>query len=99
MTGGRGVKFEWDDEKAQDNVEKHGVTFGEATEVFYDPNALEDYDVTHSDEEARFFIIGLSSRRLLYVIYAERVRDVVRIISARKADKAERHMYDQQANP
>lgn len=38
------MRFEWDDQKALENVEKHGVTFGEATEVFYDPNALEDYD-------------------------------------------------------
>ncbi len=34
------MKFEWDDEKAQASVEKHGISFGEATEVFYDPNAL-----------------------------------------------------------
>ncbi len=88
------MRFEWDDEKAQDNLEKHGVSFGEATEVFYDPNALEDYDPAHSIEEARFFIIGLSSRRLLYVIYAERVGDLVRIISARKADKVEQKMYE-----
>jgi uncharacterized DUF497 family protein len=60
------VRFEWDDQKAFENIEKHGVTFGEATEVFYDPNSLEDYDVGHSVEEARFIIIGLSSRRLLY---------------------------------
>lgn len=88
------MKFEWDDEKAQTNLEKHGVSFGEATEVFYDPNALEDYDSEHSEDEARFFIIGLSSRRLLYVIYAERTGDVVRIISARKADKAESEIYE-----
>jgi uncharacterized DUF497 family protein len=88
------VRFEWDDEKALSNIEKHGVTFGEATEVFYDPNALEDYDVDHSTEEMRFFIIGLSSRRLLYVIYAERESDLVRIISARKADRAEQEIYE-----
>jgi uncharacterized protein len=88
------VRFEWDDEKALSNIEKHGVSFGEATEVFYDPNALEDYDVDHSTEEVRFFIIGLSSRRLLYVIYAERKRDLVRIISARKADRAEQEIYE-----
>lgn len=88
------MKFEWNDEKAQDNLVKHGVSFGEATEVFYDPNALEDYDSAHSDKEARFFIIGLSSRRLLYVIYAERAGDLVRIISARKADKVEQKMYE-----
>ena len=88
------MKFEWDDEKAISNLEKHGVSFGEATEVFYDPNALEGYDPGHSDGENRFFIIGLSSRRLLYVIYAERTGDVVRIISARRADQAERENYE-----
>ncbi len=88
------MKFEWDDVKAQANLKKHGVSFGEATEVFYDPNALEDYDAEHSLAERRFFIIGLSSRRLLYVIYAERVDDVVRIISARKAKEMERVNYE-----
>lgn len=92
------MKFEWDDEKARANVEKHGVTFGEATEVFYDPNALEDYDSEHSESETRFIIIGLSSWRLLYVIYAERAGDVIRIISARKADKVERVNYEQARN-
>lgn len=93
------MRFEWDDERAINNLEKHGVSFGEATEVFYDPNALEDYDHQHSDEENRFFIIGLSSRRLLYVIYAERKGDVVRIISARRADKAERENYERTRKP
>lgn len=88
------MRFEWDDQKALENLKRHGVSFGEATEVFYDPNALEDYDFGHSDDEARFSIIGLSSRRLLYVIYAERVVDVVRIISARKADRAEQQTYE-----
>jgi uncharacterized DUF497 family protein len=89
------VKFEWDAQKERANFEKHGVTFGEATEVFHDPDALEDYDLEHSDKEARFFIIGLSHRRLLYVIYAERTGDVVRIISARRANRAERKNYEQ----
>ena len=53
------MRFEWDDQKAVENLAKHGVSFGEATEVFYDPNALEAYDVGHSVEEARFVIIGL----------------------------------------
>lgn len=88
------MRFEWDDQKALENVEKHGVTFGEATEVFYDPNAFEDYDAGHSIEEARFVIIGLSSRRLLYVVYAERAADLVRIISARIADRAEQKIYE-----
>ena len=87
------MRFEWDDEKAVANLEKHGVSFGEATEVFYDPNALEGFDAGHSTEESRFFIIGLSSRRLLYVVYAERAGDTVRIISARRAVKREEELY------
>jgi uncharacterized DUF497 family protein len=89
------VRFEWDDEKAVANLEKHGVSFGEATEVFYDLNALEGFDAEHSTEENRFFIIGLSSRRLLYVVYAERADDTVRIISARRAVKREEELYGQ----
>jgi uncharacterized protein len=88
------VRFEWDDEKAAVNLETHGVSFGEATEVFYDPNALEGYDAEHSMDENRFFIIGLSSRRLLYVVYAERAGDTVRIISARRAVRREREDYE-----
>jgi uncharacterized DUF497 family protein len=88
------VRFEWDDEKAVSNLEKHGVSFGEATEVFYDPNAFEDYDTMHSAGESRFVIIGLSSRRLLYVVYVERTADTIRIISARKADKSEQKFYE-----
>ena len=40
------MRFEWDDRKAVENIAKHGVSFGEATEVFYDPNAIEDYDAS-----------------------------------------------------
>ncbi|HEX8707326.1 MAG TPA: BrnT family toxin [Pyrinomonadaceae bacterium] len=89
------MRFEWDDEKAASNLEKHGVSFGEATEVFYDPNALEGYDTRHSMNEARFFIIGLSSRRLLYVVYAEREGETIRIISARRAVQKEQEDYEQ----
>ena len=88
------MKFEWDDEKANANLERHGVSFGEATEVFYDPNALEGYDDEHSADEARFFLIGLSSRRLLFVVYAERKVDVIRIISARRAVRREQKDYE-----
>ncbi len=62
------MRFEWDADKAASNFVKHGVSFSEAMEVFYDPNALEGYDAAHSSVEARFFTIGLSSRRLLFVI-------------------------------
>ena len=89
------MRFEWDDEKAISNLEKHGVSFGEATEVFYDPNALEGEDEEHSVEEYRFFIIGYSANRLLYVVFAERHKDVIRIISARKPTSTERELYEE----
>lgn len=88
------MKFEWDDEKAQANMEKHGVSFGEATEVFYDPNALTGEDDMHSGDEYRFFIIGYSANRLLFSVYAERHEDIIRIISARKPTAAERELYE-----
>lgn len=88
------MRFEWNDQKAVRNLEKHGVSFGEATEVFYDPNALEGHDLEHSANEHRFFIVGLSSRRLLYVVYAERHGDIVRIISARRALDREQVLYE-----
>lgn len=90
------MRFEWDDQKALENLEKHGVSFGEATEVFYDPNAIEDYDISHSSEEARFVIIGMSSRRLLFIVYAERDAGLIRIVSARKANKAQQNLYERQ---
>ena len=87
------MRFEWDATKASVNVLKHKVTFAEAIEVFYDPNALEDYDAGHSTSETRLSIIGFSSRRLLFVVFTED-KDKVRLISARKATKTEREIYE-----
>ena len=92
------MRFEWDDQKAVENLNKHGVSFGEATEVFYDRNALEAYNPRHSIEEARFIIIGLSSKRLLFVVYAERASDLIRIVSARKANRTEGIRYERAAS-
>ena len=50
------MRFEWDDQKAVANLKKHGVSFGEATEVFYDPNALEEFDHSHANEEDSRFV-------------------------------------------
>lgn len=89
----QGVDFEWDVNKAQSNVEKHGVTFEEAAEVFFDPFYQEgDASTNH---ELRNFIIGYSlAQRLLLVIYVER-RLRIRIISARPATRNERKWYEQ----
>jgi uncharacterized protein len=90
------VRFEWDDQKALENVKKHGVSFGEATEVFYDPHALEGADAGHSFDEARFFVIGYSTSRILFVVFAERRANIIRIISARPPTPAERKLYEEQ---
>jgi len=89
------VRFAWDRQKATRNVKDHeGVTFEEAATVFRDALAYIFDDEEHSDEEYRELIIGYSQRkRLLIVSFTER-QDVVRIISARKADANEQVEYE-----
>jgi hypothetical protein len=88
------LRFTWDQHKAAANARKHGVTFHEAQWVFYDEHALVEDDPEHSEPEDQFLILGLSSAlRVLLVVYCEPLRDEVRIISARKATKAEQRQY------
>lgn len=89
----QGVEFEWDENKARSNIEKHGVTFEEAAEVFFDPFYQEgDASV---NEEQRDFIIGYSLvQRLLLVVYTER-GERTRLISARPATRPERKLYEE----
>ncbi|MBD1934823.1 MULTISPECIES: BrnT family toxin [Cyanophyceae] len=88
----QGVEFEWDENKAQSNIEKHDVTFEEAAEVFFDP-FYQVGDAT-ANEEQRDFILGYSlSQRLLFVVYIERGRRT-RLISARPATRTERKLYE-----
>jgi len=89
------MRFEWDDQKAIQNYAQHGVTFGEATEVFYDPNAVEGEDAEHSFDEARFVIIGYSTSRMLFVVFAERHGNLIRIVSARPPTASERKLYEE----
>ena len=89
----QGVEFEWDANKAESNIEKHGVTFEEATEAFFDP-FYQSGDATANNEQ-RDFIIGYSlEQRLLLVVYVERGKRN-RIISARPATRNERKLYEQ----
>ena len=89
------IRFEWDSSKNKTNIIKHGVSFEEARTVFSDPNALVIHDPDHSASEERFVILGLStSLRMLVVCHCYRRNDeVIRIISARKATKAETAKY------
>ena len=87
--------FEWDPAKAAANVRKHGVSFDEAETVFSDEHALLLDDPEHSADEDRFVLIGLSAASRMVVVchcYQERA-DVIRLISARKATRTERHEY------
>lgn len=90
------LRFDWDPEKADANVSKHGVTFAEAVTVFYDELAIEFYDDEHAEWEDRFLLLGLSSHlRLLLVCHCYRAEEtVIRIISARKATKKEAQHYE-----
>jgi uncharacterized protein len=90
------LRFEWDPRKAAANLRKHGVSFEEARTVFYDENALLRPDEEHSDEEDRFLLLGLSGRlRTLVVCHCYRQADqVIRLISARKANSLERQQYE-----
>lgn len=87
-------QFEWDPEKAERNVTKHGVSFAEAVTVFGDPLALTITDRPHSLGEERFAIFGRSDRgRILAVQHTEREHRI-RLISAREATRHERSQYE-----
>ena len=87
--------FEWDDKKSASNEKKHGVSFDEAKSIFTDQFARLISDPDHSDEEDRFVLLGTSIHsRLLVVCHCIRLNDSIRIISARKADKQEREIYE-----
>ena len=89
------MRFAWDEEKAAENLRKHGVSFEEGSSVFADENARLKHDPDHSRQEDRFVLLGFSAKlRLLLVCHAYRENDdVIRIISARKATPNERKQY------
>ena len=83
--------FEWDNEKAELNRQKHGISFETAALVFADENRIERYDSVHSDNEDRYITIG-RVKEILFVVYTERL-DKTRLISARRATLEERRNY------
>lgn len=89
------LEFEWDDEKASTNLQKHGVAFQEAATAFGDSLSITILDPEHSLEEDRFVLIGETFRgRMVVVVHTERGENV-RIISARLATRHERRAYEQ----
>ena len=91
----RDLRFEWDPAKGSLNVRRHGVSFTEAQSAFLDEHAILIDDPDHSLSEERFILLGLSSSlRLLLVCHCYRAEGgLVRIVSARKADRQERRDY------
>ena len=89
------IRFEWDERKNRENRQKHKVSFEEAQTVFLDEDAIRFFDPDHSEDEDRFLMLGMSfTLRVLVVCHCYRAEDsVIRIISARKADKQEQAEY------
>ena len=89
------LRFRWSREKDAANIRKHGIGFAEAMTAFGDPLSLSIPDPTHSVGELRWMLLGHSSRgRLLVVAHAEN-GDEIRIISARRATRQERKIYEE----
>jgi uncharacterized DUF497 family protein len=89
------MEFEWNKNKAASNLSKHGVSFDEARTVFDDNFYVDFYDPDYSYDEHRYIIVGQSAQnRVLIVSYTER-GDAIRLISARKATRKEREMYEE----
>ncbi len=88
------LEFEWDPDKEQKNIIKHGIDFETASLVFNDENRIEFYDDGHSSDEERYITIGMVNHVaiVIMVVYTER-DNVLRIISARKATKKETEEY------
>jgi uncharacterized protein len=92
------VEFEWDPQKAEENLRTHGVAFAEAMTIFGDPLEVTISDPAHSEGEFRFLSLGRSEAdRLVVVSYTER-GSRVRIISAREATPRERREYESERN-
>lgn len=87
--------FDWDENKNQKNRKKHGISFEEASTVFFDEEAILFDDPDHSDEEDRFLLLGISeAANICMVCHCYRESDtVIRIISARKATRKEEERY------
>lgn len=89
------MKFEWDENKNQANIKKHGINFADAIYVFSDQFALNIPDHEHSEDEERWIILGKNLQSsILLIVHTYREGDSIRIISARKSTKNEQHIYN-----
>jgi uncharacterized DUF497 family protein len=91
------MEFEWDPEKAEQNLKKHGISFDEASTTFEDPLANVYLDPDHSESECRYVMVGMSSSGKTIVISFVERDDRVRIMSARVATRKERRTYEEES--
>ena len=89
------LRFLWDPRKAGSNERKHGIGFQEATTGFDDSLSVTIPDPVHSVDEQRFLLLGLSVRRRLLVVAHSDCGESIRIISARRANRRERRIYEE----
>ncbi|MBL9025140.1 MAG: BrnT family toxin [Myxococcales bacterium] len=88
------MEVTWDPAKNDSNIEKYGISFNEAAELFRSGvDYFEIFDEAHSVDEDRFLAIGPISRGLVLVVHTEQNEDTIRIISARWATKVERELF------
>lgn len=100
VVNGRSYEFEWDEAKAAANERKHDVTFELASSIFYDARLLTVADIEHSEDEERWFSVGIARNgAVLSVVYMWSEADPavikIRLISARKATQAEHRHYEE----
>ena len=89
------MKIEWDPEKAKSNLKKHGISFEEAATALSDPMAATGADPDHSITEERYVTFGVSEKGRLVVVSHTEKDETIRIISARKASKGEKELYEE----
>jgi uncharacterized DUF497 family protein len=89
------LQFKWDPRKAATNRLKHGVPFQEAATVFDDPLAITYLDPDHSEGESRWLTFGISVEVRLLVVAHTEGGDTIRIVSARRATRNERKIYEE----
>ena len=92
------MKFEWDDSKNIINQEKHGVSFEEAKEVFDDALQISRLDKRFNYFEERWITLGATKKEKVLVVanlfFSDDGEEIIRIISARKANSNERKTYE-----
>jgi len=85
------MRFEWDKRKCKSNINKHGIDFADITEVFNLPHLVKE-DTRHDYGERRWIILGKMNDIIVIIVFTVR-KNIIRIISARKANKNERKIY------